>query len=97
MVHHVAECGKLTSGHRLAYSVVQAAVKPELLLLFGVSIIWAAPHHLHEMAFILFHSHCTLGHGMEVLGLLNENLLGHVLVTKSLRKLIPSDVSRVCV
>ena len=94
-VHHVAECGKLTSSDHLANPVVQAAEKPELLLLFCVSVIWGVPHHLHEMAFILLHSHRTLGHGTEVLGLLDENLLGHVLVAECLSKLIPRDVRRI--
>jgi hypothetical protein len=93
----VAECGKLTSGDHLANPMVQAAEKPELLLLLSVSVIWSIPHHLHEMALILLHSHRTLGHGTEVLGLLDENLLGHVLVTECLSKLIPSDVRQISV
>lgn len=95
MVHHVAKQRKDTPCHNLANSVVQAAVKPELLLLISVGVIWGVPHHLYEMALILFNPHYILGHGMEVLGLLDENLAGHVLVTKSLCKFIPGDVHRV--
>ena len=91
----MAECGKLTSSDNLAKHVVQAAEKLELLFLLSVSVIWGIPHHLHEMAFILLHSHRTLGHGTEVLGLLDENLLRHVLVVECLSKLIPRDVRRI--
>ena len=87
--------GVLTSGHNRANLVVQAMEKPELLLLLSVSVIWGIPHHLHEVAFILLHSHRTLGHGTEVLGLLDENLLGHVLVAECLSKLISRDVRRI--
>ena len=91
----MAECGKLTSSDHLANPVVQAADKPELLFLLSVSVIWGVPHHLHEMVFMLLHSQCTLGHGTEVLGLLDENLLGHVLVAECLSKLIPRDVRQI--
>ena len=93
----MAECGKLTSSDHLANPVVQAVDKPELLFLLSVSVIWGVPHHLHEMVFMLLHSQCTLGHGTEVLGLLDENLLRHVLVMECLSELLPVDVSGVYV
>jgi len=71
MVHHMAEHSELASGHHMANPVVQAVVKPELLLLFGVGVVWAVPHHLHEVTLILLHLHGTLRHCAKLLSLLD--------------------------
>ena len=69
-VHHMAERSELASGHHLANPMVQAAMKPELLLLFGVGVVWGIPHHLHEVTLILLQLHGTLRHYAKLLSLL---------------------------
>jgi hypothetical protein len=52
--------------------VVKDTQEPELLLLVGVGVVRGVPHHLHEVALILLDPHRTLGHGAELLRLLDQ-------------------------
>jgi hypothetical protein len=61
------------------------------------SSTWCWCHRQRTSAFVLLHPHSSLSHGMELLGLLDEHLLGHVLLMKCPSELIPSDVRRVLV
>ena len=70
-VHHMVDRSELASGHHLANPMVQAAMKPKLLLLFGVGVVWGVPHHLHEVTLILLHLHGTLRHCAKLLSLLD--------------------------
>ena len=71
MVHHMVDRSELASGHHLANPMVQAAMKLELLLLFGVGVVWGVPHHLHEVTLILLHLHGTLRNCAKLLSLLD--------------------------
>lgn len=71
--------------------MVKAAVEPELLLHIGDGLNGGVPHHFCEVALVILHPHRTLEHGTKLLGLLDLNLSGHMLLTEDLGKLIPSD------
>jgi hypothetical protein len=60
----------------LAKAMVKASPEPELLLLVGVGVVRGVPHHHHEVALVLLDPHCTLGHGAELLRLLDQQLTG---------------------
>jgi hypothetical protein len=86
--------------HVLSQSIGCHGVVPEKLELFlvlSVGVISGVPHHLGEVALMFFHPHRTLSHGAEFLGLLDEYLSGHVLLTKGSGELIPGDVRGVLV
>lgn len=70
-------------------------MEPELFLHVSV-LIGGVPHHLGGVVFILLHPHDSLGHGAKLLGLLDEYLEGDVLIPECPGKLIPSDLSGVC-
>jgi hypothetical protein len=73
--------------------MVKASQEPELLLLVGVGVVGGVPHHLHEVTLVLLDPHYTLGHGAELLRLLDQQLTGKVLLTERLAELQPSDES----
>jgi hypothetical protein len=75
----------------LAKAIVKASQEPELLLLVGVGVVGGVPHHLHEVALVLLDPHCTLGHGAELLRLLDQQLTEQVLLAERLAELQPSD------
>jgi hypothetical protein len=56
----------------LAKAVVKASQKPELLLLVGVGVVGGVQHHLHEVTLIHHDPHRTLGHGAELMHLLDQ-------------------------
>jgi hypothetical protein len=61
----------LTCLQRLAKAVMKASQEPELFLLVGVGVVESVPHHLHDVTLILLNPHRTLGHGAELLRLLD--------------------------
>jgi hypothetical protein len=93
VVDEVAKGLVLARLHSLAKAVVKASQKPELLLLFGVGVVGGAPHHFHEVALVLLDPHRTLGHGAELLHLLDQQLAWQVLLAERLVELQPGDES----
>jgi hypothetical protein len=71
----------------LAKAVVKASQEPELLLLVGVGVVGGVPHHLHDVVLVLLDPHCTLGHGAELLRLLDQQLTRQVLLAERLVEL----------
>jgi hypothetical protein len=74
VVHEVAKVLVLACLQCPAKPVVKASQEPELLLLVSVGVMWGVPHHLHEVALVLLDPHRTLGHGAELLCLLEQQL-----------------------
>jgi hypothetical protein len=70
-VDEVAKGLVLTRLQCLAKAVVKASQELELLLLVSVGVVGGVPHHLHKVALLLLDPHRTLGHGAELLRLLD--------------------------
>jgi hypothetical protein len=91
MIDKVAKELVITRLQCLAKAVVAASQELELLLLVGVGVVRDIPQHLHEVALVLLDPHHTLGHGVELLCLLDQQLAGQVLLVERLTELHPGD------
>jgi hypothetical protein len=58
-----------------------------LFLLVGVGVVGGVLHQLHEVTLVLLNPHRTLGHGAELLRLLDQQLTGKVLLAERLAEL----------
>jgi hypothetical protein len=91
VVDEVAKRLVLARFQSLVKAMVKALQKPELLLLVGVGVIRGVSHHLHEVMLVLLDPHRTLGHGAELLRLLDQQLAGQVLIVEFPAELQPVD------